>query len=181
MRVTTIAMLTENRPGVLARVCHLFSRRGFNLLSVCAERTDRFETYCITVVVRCDDEPTLEQIRKQLRKLIDVEEVTILSSAPHLERQVALVKVAAESGGRDRLVEEAKLFGASVADVGPKSITFELTSDEFRIESFLKMLEAHPILEVVRSGRIGLFKGDASCFNGRTAASQNASTISGAD
>jgi acetolactate synthase-1/3 small subunit len=172
MRVTTIAMLTENRPGVLARVCHLFSRRGFNLLSVCAERTDRFEVYCITVVVRCDDEPTLEQIRKQLRKLIDVEEVTILSSAPCIERQVALVKVSTESGVRDRLVEEAKLFGASVADVGPKSITFELTSDEFRIESFLKMLESHPIIEVVRSGRVGLFKGDASCFNGRPGASQ---------
>lgn len=169
MRVNTISMLTENRPGVLARVCHLFSRRGFNLLSVCAERTDRFETYCITVVVRCDDESTVEQIKKQLHKLIDVEEVTILSSAPYVERQVALVKVSAEPGQRDRLVEEAKVFGASVADVGPKSITFEITSDEFRIESFLKMLESHPILEVVRSGKVGLFKGDRPCFNGRPA------------
>jgi len=169
MRVNTIAMLTENRPGVLARVCHLFSRRGFNLLSVCAERTDRFEVYCITVVVRCDNEATVEQIRKQLRKLIDVEEVTILSSAPYVERQVALVKVTAESGNRERLVEEAKLFGASVADVGPKSITFEITSDEFRIDSFLKMLESQKIVEVVRSGKVGLFKGERPCFNGRVA------------
>jgi acetolactate synthase-1/3 small subunit len=170
MRVTTISMLTENRPGVLARVCHLFSRRGFNLLSVCAERTDRFEVYCITVVVRCDDESTVEQIKKQLRKLIDVEEVTILSTAPTVERQVALVKVAAEGGRRDGLVEEAKLFGASVADVGPQTITFEISSDEFRIESFLKMLESHRIIEVVRSGKVGLFKGDRPCFNGRSPA-----------
>jgi acetolactate synthase-1/3 small subunit len=162
-------MLTENRPGVLARVCQLFSRRGFNLLSVCAERTDRFEVYCITVVVRCDDEGTLEQIRKQLRKLIDVEEVTILSSAPFIERQVALVKVQAENGTREALVHEAKLFGANVADVGPRTITFEISSDEFRIESFLKMLESHHILEVVRSGKIGLFKGDRACFNERAA------------
>src|SRR5262249_31159245 len=104
MRVTTISMLTENRPGVLARVCQLFSRRGFNLLSVCAERTDRFEVYCITVVVRCDDEATLAQIRKQLQKLIDVEEVTILSSAPTVERQVALVKVLVQDGNREKLV-----------------------------------------------------------------------------
>ena len=167
MRVSTISMLTENRPGVLARVCQLFSRRSFNLLSVCAERTDRFEVYCITVVVRCDDDAMLEQIRRQLHKLIDVEEVTILSTAPSVERQVALVKVQAEDGGREKLVHEAKLFGAQVADVGPRTITFEISSDEFRIESFLKMLESHHILEVVRSGKIALFKGDRPCFNGR--------------
>ncbi len=169
MRVSTISMLTENRPGVLARVCQLFSRRSFNLLSVCAERTDRFEVYCITVVVRCDDEGTLEQIRKQLQKLIDVEEVTILSSAPFIERQVALIKVQVENGSREALVHEAKLFGAVVADVGPRTITFEISSDEFRIESFLKMLENQKILEVVRSGKVGLFKGDRPCFNGREA------------
>jgi len=159
-------MLTENRPGVLARICQLFSRRGFNLLSVCAERTDRFEVYCITVVVRCEDDATLEQISRQLQKQIDVEEVTILSSAPFVERQVALVKVQVENGTRNQLIEEARHFGAGVADVGPKSVTFEITSDEFRIDSFLKMLEAHRILEVVRSGKVGLFKGDRPCFNG---------------
>ena len=167
MRVTTISMLTENRPGVLARVCHLFSRRGFNLLSVCAERTDRFEVYCITVAVRCDDDATVEQIRKQLRKLVDVEEAVIVSSAPSLERQVALVKVAAEPGSRESLVEEARLFGASVADLGPRTITFEITSDEFRIESFLKMLEPRRVIEVVRSGKVALFKGDRPCFSPR--------------
>jgi len=167
MRMSTISMLTENRPGVLARICQLFSRRGFNLLSVCAERTDRFEVYCITVVVRCDDDATLDQIRKQLQKLIDVEEVTILSTAPFIERQVALVKVRVENGSRESVVDEAKLFGAVVADVGPKSITFEISSDEFRIESFLKMLESQRIIEVVRSGKIGLFKGDRPCFYGR--------------
>lgn len=178
MRVTTISMLTENRPGVLARVCHLFSRRGFNLLSVCAERTDRFEVYCITVAVRCDDESTVEQIKKQLHKLIDVEEVTILSSAPCLERQVALVKVAAEGASRERVVEEARVFGASVADVGPRTVTFELTSDEFRIDSFLKMLESHRVIEVVRSGKVGVFKGDRPCFNGRAASQGTAAARS---
>ena len=181
MRVSTVSMLTENRPGVLARICELFSRRGFNLLSVCAERTDRFEVYCITVVVRCDDENTLVQIAKQLQKLIDVEEVTILSSAPYIERQVALVKVGVENGTRERLVEEARLFGAIVADVGPRTITFELSSDEFRIESFLKMLECHRIIEVVRSGKVGLYKGDRPCFVGRAKAGTGAPVGSAAD
>lgn len=164
MRMTTISMLTENRPGVLARVCHLFSRRGFNLLSVCAERTDRFEVYCITVVVRCDDDRTLEQICKQLRKLVDVEEVTILSNAPTIERQVALIKVGVEEGRRDALVEESSHFSAKVVDLSPKCAIFELVSDEFRIESFLKFLEPYRVIEVVRSGKIGLFRGERHSF-----------------
>ena len=163
MHVSTIAMLTANQPGVLARVSHLFCRRSFNLLSVCAEKARVFDQYCITVAVQCDDR-TLEQIRKQLVKLIDVEEVTIVSQRPFIERQVALVKVRVHAGQRSAITSEAQLFGAQVADMGPSIVTFEITSDETRIDAFLKAMEPFGVLEVVRSGKVALYKGDSLCF-----------------
>lgn len=163
MQVTTIAMLTTNEPGVLARIAHLFCRRGGNLLSVCAEKARIFDQYCITVAVASDDR-TIEQIRKQLTKLVDVEEVTVVSQKPYVERQVALVKVTVQPGQRSIISEEGKLFGAVIADMGASTITFEITSDETRIEAFLKAMEPFGILEVVRSGKIALYKGDELCF-----------------
>ena len=173
MQVTTIAMLTTNEPGVLARIAHLFCRRGGNLLSVCAEKARIFDQYCITVAVSCDDR-TLEQIRKQLTKLIDVEEVTVVSQKPYVERQVVLVKVQVKPGHRAEVTEEAKLFGAHVADMGATTITFEITNDETRIDAFLKALEPYGILEVVRSGKIALYKGDELCFKKEFAESASA-------
>ena len=163
MQVTTIAMLTTNEPGVLARIAHLFARRGGNLLSVCAEKARVFDQYCITVAV-ASDERTIEMIRKQLTKLVDVEEVVVVSRKPYIERQVALVKVQVGPGQRSTIAEEGKLFGAQVADMGPTTVTFEITSDETRIEAFLKAMEPFGVVEVVRSGKIGLYKGDELCF-----------------
>jgi acetolactate synthase-1/3 small subunit len=173
MQVTTIAMLTTNEPGVLARIAHLFCRRGGNLLSVCAEKARIFDQYCITVAVACDDR-TLEQIRKQLTKLVDVEEVTVVSQKPYIERQVVLVKVQVRPGLRSEITEEGKLFGAHVADMGASTITFEITSDEARADAFLKALEPYGVLEVVRSGKIALYKGDELCFKKEFAESASA-------
>ena len=156
-------MLTTNQPGVLARVAHMFCRRSYNLLSVCAEKARIFDQYCITVAVQCD-ERTLEQIKKHLSKLIDVEEVSIVSQKPFIERQVALVKVRVAPGHRSAMTEEAKLFGAQVADMGPSAITYEITSDESRIDAFIKGMEPYGVLEVVRSGKVALYRGDELCF-----------------
>jgi len=163
MQVSTIAILTANEPGVMARVSHLFCRRSFNLLSVCAEKARVFNQYCITVAVKCDDR-TLAQIQKQLSKLIDVHEVTIVSQKPYIERQVALVKVRSSPGLRGQITEEAKLFGAQMADMGSGVMTFEITSDETRIDAFIKAMEHFGVVEVVRTGKVALYRGDELCF-----------------
>ena len=165
-RSTTICALTENRPGVLARIAGLFSRRGFNLLSVTAEQTARPDLYCITLVVQ-EDEAGLEQVSAQLSKLIDVEQVRVLSPSPAVERQLVLVKVKAANGGRTNIAEEAKVFDAGILHVGAESMTLELAGDPAQVDDFLKALEPFGILEVVRSGKISLLRSDDTTFEPR--------------
>ncbi|MBN1417827.1 MAG: acetolactate synthase small subunit [Planctomycetes bacterium] len=162
-RLTTIAILTENRPGVMARVSQLFSRRGFNLLSVNAEETDRRDLYCITVVVD-EDEATLEQISRQVMKLIDVEEVVVLSPRPTVERQVALVKVRAEGSDRVRISDEATVFGARIAHKGARSLTLEIADDAAQIDAFLEAMRPFGLIEVVKSGKVSLLRSDDPMF-----------------
>ncbi len=166
-RPTTICALTENRPGVLARIAGLFSRRGFNLLSVTAEEAETPDVYCITLVVQEDDRK-LEQVARQLFKLIDVEQVSVLSPRPTVERQLVLVKVSAANGARRAVAEEAEVFGAKVLHVGASSMTLELAGDPAQVEDFLKALRPFGILEVVRSGKISLLKSDETTFEPRT-------------
>jgi acetolactate synthase-1/3 small subunit len=165
-RPTTICALTENRPGVLARIAGLFSRRAFNLLSVTAEQTTSADLYCITLVVM-ENDAGLEQICKQLSKLIDVEQVVMLSPRPAVERQLVLVKVNAPNGQRAKVTQEAEVFKAQVLHVGAETVTLELAGDPAQINDFLKALEPFGILEVVRSGKISLLRSDASTFEPR--------------
>lgn len=165
-RPTTICALTENRPGVLARIAGLFSRRGFNLLSVTAEETKMPDLYCITLVVEEDDRK-LEQVARQLFKLIDVEQVSVLSPRPTVERQLILVKVTAADGKRSEVAKEAEIFNARVLHVGPKTVTLELAGDPAQTKDFLKALEPFGIIEVVRSGKISLLKSDETTFEPR--------------
>lgn len=166
-RPTTICALTENRPGVLARLAGLFSRRGFNLLSVTAEQTAAPDLYCITLVVQ-ENDAGLEQVCKQLSKLIDVEQVVLLSPRPTVERQLVLVKVEAADGARTRIAKEAEVFGASVLHVGAGSVTLELAGDPAQVDDFLKALEPFGIKEVVRSGKISLLRSDDTTFEPRS-------------
>ena len=165
-RSTTICALTENRPGVLARIAGLFSRRGFNLLSVTAEEAADPDIYCITLVVE-EDDAKLEQVSKQLFKLIDVEQVSVLSPRPTVERQLVLVKVRATNGARAKVAEEAEVFGARVLHVGAETMTLELAGDPAQTMDFLKALEPFGIVEVVRSGKISLLKSDEAMFRPR--------------
>jgi acetolactate synthase-1/3 small subunit len=162
-RSTTICALTENRPGVLARICGLFSRRGFNLLSVTAEETTSPDLYCITLVVE-EDDLKLEQVSRQLFKLIDVEQVSVLSPRPTVERQLLLVKVNAANGGRAEIARESEVFNARVSHVGAATMTLELAGDPAQTQDFLKALEPFGILEVVRSGKVSLLKSDETTF-----------------
>jgi acetolactate synthase I/III small subunit len=162
-RPTTICALTENRPGVLARIAGLFSRRAFNLLSVTAEEAASPDVYCITLVVE-EDDTKLEQVAKQLFKLIDVEQVSVLSPRPTVERQLVLVKVRAPNGDRGRVAQEANIFNARVVHVGAATMTMELAGDPAQVKDFLKALESFGILEVVRSGKISLLKSDETSF-----------------
>ena len=159
MRVSTVSMLTENRPGVLARICQLFSRRGFNLLSVCAERTDRFEVYCITVVVRCDDDATLDQIRKQLQKLIDVVHATDHTGDDAYETEIALVKLRADLHERTEILQVAENFGAKVTDYGQDSLMLRVYGASDKLDAFIALLRPYGMRELVRSGKILMVRG----------------------
>ncbi len=165
-RPTTICVLTENRPGVLARISGLFSRRGFNLLSVTAEKTTRDELYCITLVVQ-EDDAGLEQISLQLSKLIDVEQVSVISPRPAVERQLVLVKVNAANGNRAAVAEEAKVFNAHIIHVGAESISLELAGDPAQVDDFVNAMSAYGILELTRSGKISLLRSDQTMFEPR--------------
>lgn len=165
-RSTTICALTENRPGVLARIAGLFSRRGFNLLSVTAEEVGGPDLYCITLVVE-EDDAKLEQVSRQLFKLIDVEQVTVLSPRPTVERQLVLVKVRATNGARSQIAAEAQVFAARVLHVGAETMTLELAGDPAQTNDFLKAMAPFGVLEVVRSGKISLLKSDETTFRPR--------------
>lgn len=165
-RPTTFCVLTENRPGVLARIAGLFSRRGFNLLSVTAEQTIRKDLYNITLVVQ-EDDAGLEQVSTQLFKLIDVEQVSVISPRPAVEKQLVLIKMKGTNGNRAKIAEEAKVFGAEIIHVGAESISLELAGDPAQVDDFIKAMEPFGILELTKSGKISLLKSDSTTFDPR--------------
>jgi acetolactate synthase I/III small subunit len=158
MSVHTLSVLVENKPGVLARISGLFSRRGFNIDSLAVGPTED-ETYSrMTIVVDCASSP-LEQVVKQLNKLVNVLKIVELEPSRAVERELALVKVRADAAGRAQVVELAELFRARVVDVAPESLTIEATGDQGKIEAMLEMLAPYGIRELVRTGRVGLARG----------------------
>jgi acetolactate synthase-1/3 small subunit len=156
--VHTLSVLVENKPGVLARISGLFSRRGFNIDSLAVGPTED-ETYSrMTIVVDCASNP-LEQVVKQLNKLVNVLKIVELEPARSVERELVLVKVNAEAASRQQVIEVAGLFRARVVDVALETLTLEATGDQGKIEAMLEMLEPYGIRELVRTGRVGLARG----------------------
>ncbi len=158
MSTHTLSVLVENRPGVLARISGLFSRRGFNIDSLAVGPTEDETISRMTIVVDCADKP-LEQVVKQLNKLVNVLKIVELEPARSVERELVLVKVRADGTGRQQVVELAELFRARVIDVAPESLTLEATGNPGKIEAMLEMLAPHGIRELVRTGRVGLARG----------------------
>ncbi len=153
----TIAVLVENKPGVLARVSSLFRRRGFNIDSLVVGTTEREDISRMTIVVRGDDR-TLEQVMKQLNKLIEVIKVSDLSENS-VERELALIKVHAPPAKRSEIIEIANIFRARIVDVARDSFIIEITGDEDKINAFVDLMRQFGIKEMARTGKISMARG----------------------
>jgi acetolactate synthase I/III small subunit len=156
----TLSVLVENKPGVLARIAVMFRRRGFNIESLAVGPTERRDVSRITLRVECA-EHALEQIEKQIHKLVDVLRVNELASGESVERELALIKVAAPPSRRAELLALAEAFTARVADLGPDALVFEVVGPPEEIDSFEELVRPHGVKELVRTGRIGLARAAA--------------------
>jgi acetolactate synthase-1/3 small subunit len=157
----TLSVLVENTPGALARIAGLFSRRGFNIHSLAVGPTEHETVSRITIVVNVDDQP-LEQVTKQLNKLVNVLKVVELDPAGAVERELMLVKVKADVGSRGQVLETVQLFRAKVVDVASDAVTIEVTGDAEKLAAFLRVLEPFGIRELVQSGIIAIGRGGRS-------------------
>jgi acetolactate synthase-1/3 small subunit len=154
----TLSVLVENRPGVLARVAGLFKRRGFNIESLAGSITQDPTTSRMTIVVD-GEEAMIEQISKQLNKLIDVIKVIDYTFAPTLERELALVKVEATAQTRREILDLTHIFRATVVDVGESSMVIEITGDVEKVDAFIALVRPYGIKEIVRTGKIVMARG----------------------
>ncbi len=153
--IHTLSVLVEDKPGALVRVCQMFARRGFNIESLAVGPTEREAVSCITLRVNCEVHP-LEQIVKQMHKLVNVLRVRELEPGEAVERELALIAIAAPPERRAELMTLADVFHARVADVGPDTIVFEIVGEPEEIDSFEELVRPHGIRELNRTGRIGL-------------------------
>lgn len=154
----TLAILVENKPGVLTRVAGLFSRRGFNIESLAVGVTENPDTSRMTIVVSGDDH-VLEQVMKQLNKLIDVIRVSDLPAEESVNRELALIKVGVDSSTRAEVMQIVDVFRAKIVDVGIKSVVVEVTGDESKINAMEQLLRQFGIKEMVRTGKIAMNRG----------------------
>jgi len=156
----TISVLLENTPGALMRITSMFARRGFNIESLAVGPTERHEVSRITMRVNCDQR-TLEQIQKQMHKLVNVLRVQELEPGDALERELLLIKVAALPDRRAELIALGDVFHARVIDLGADALIFEVVGTAEELESFEELVRPHGIKELVRTGRVGLTRASA--------------------
>ncbi|MGN1084006.1 MAG: acetolactate synthase small subunit [Lachnospiraceae bacterium] len=153
-----LSILVENTAGVLSRISGLFSRRGYNIDSLSVGETENPKYSRMTVAVSGED-GILEQIRKQLAKLVDVVEIKELLPNESVCRELVLVKVQANQKQRSAIISVADIFRAKIVDVAPESLMVELTGNQAKIDAFIKLLEGFTIKEIVRTGITGLVRG----------------------
>jgi len=154
----TLSVLVEDKPGVLARVASLFSRRGYNIQSLAVGATEQKDMSRMTIVVNVDEAP-LEQITKQLNKLINVIKIVEQDEDNSVSRELALIKVRTDAATRGQVIEAVNLFRAKVVDVSTESLTIEATGTPAKLEAFLRVLEPYGIRELVQSGVVSLSRG----------------------
>jgi acetolactate synthase I/III small subunit len=157
----TLSVLVEDKPGVLARVAGLFSRRGFNIESLAVGPTELPEVSRMTIVVAVEDLP-LEQVTKQLNKLVNVLKIVELEPAVSVQRELLLIKVRADATVRSQVLETVQLFRAKVVDVAPEAVTVEATGTSDKLAALLRMLEPYGIREMVKSGMVAVGRGPRS-------------------
>lgn len=156
-----ISVLVENKPGVLAKVAGLFSRRGFNIESLAVGPTEDEKVSRITLLVK-GDEHSIEQVVKQLYKLINVIKIQELDPSNIVERELVLIKVSADSKTRAEILEIVNIFRANIVDVGNKSLMIEITGTEKKVSALEDLLRPYGILELVRTGKIACARGSKS-------------------
>ena len=157
----TLAVLVQNKPGVLTRIAGLFARRGFNIDSLAVGPTENPDVSRMTVVVDVEDLP-LEQVTKQLNKLVEVLKVVELAGIVSVQREILLVKVSADLQTRSHIIETAQLFRAKIVDVAAEAVTIEATGDSDKLQALLKILEPFGIREMVQSGMVAIGRGARS-------------------
>ncbi|MFL6163013.1 MAG: acetolactate synthase small subunit [Jatrophihabitantaceae bacterium] len=161
MSVHTLSVLVENKPGVLARVSGLFSRRGFNIESLAVGPTEHPEISRITILVSVEGN-ALEQVTKQLNKLVNVLKIVELEPGSAVQRELLLAKVRADETNRGAVVDIVELFNAKVVDVSPEALTVEMVGPPAKLEAMLRMFEPYGIREMVQSGMVALGRGPRS-------------------
>ncbi|MDD1720359.1 MAG: acetolactate synthase small subunit [Methanoregulaceae archaeon] len=167
MKPHTLSVIVENRAGVLSRVTGLFSRRGFNIESLAVGTSEEPGMSRITIVCIGDD-AQIEQVMKQLNKLIDVIKVSDITDNERVERELALIKVAAEPGtSRAEVMQIAEIFRAHIIDVGAKTLVMQVTGDSDKIDALEKLLRQYGVKELVRTGRIGILRGSKTVKSGK--------------
>jgi acetolactate synthase-1/3 small subunit len=157
----TLSVLVEDKPGVLARVAALFSRRGFNIESLAVGPTEHSSVSRMTIVVAVEDSP-LEQVTKQLNKLVNVLKIVELDPAASVQRELLLVKVRADLTSRSHVLETAQLFRAKVVDVAADAVTIEATGTTDKLAALIRVLEPFGIRELVQSGMVAVARGPRS-------------------
>lgn len=154
----TLSVLVEDKPGVLARVASLFSRRGYNIQSLAVGATEQKHMSRMTIVVSVEESP-LEQITKQLNKLINVIKIVEQEDDNSVSRELALIKVRADASNRGQVIEAVNLFRAKVVDVSTESLTIEATGTSEKLEALLRVLEPYGIREIAQSGMVSVSRG----------------------
>lgn len=157
----TLSVLVEDKPGVLTRIAGLFSRRGFNIESLAVGPTEHEEISRMTIVVNVDRSP-LEQVTKQLNKLVEVIKIVELDGAQSVKRELMLVKVKADVSTRGDVLDAVQLFRAKVVDVAPDAVTIMITGNEDKLADFLRIVEPFGIREIVQSGMVAIGRGARS-------------------
>ena len=158
MKQRILSILVDNTSGVLSRVAGLFSRRGYNIDSLTVGVTAD-PMYSRMTAVASGDDPVLEQITRQLEKLVDVRDIKVLKPDESVNRELILVKVKADAQTRQNVISVADIFRAKIVDVGMESLIVELTGAQNKLDAFLNLLQGYEILELARTGITGLSRG----------------------
>ena len=161
MSIHTLSVLVENKPGVLARIAGLFSRRGFNIDSLAVGPTEHPEVSRMTIVVNVEGSP-LEQVTKQLNKLVEVIKVVELDGSASVNRELLLVKVRADATTRGAVLDAVQLFKAKVIDVAPDALTIQAVGNAAKLADLMRILEPYGIRELVQSGQVAIGRGSRS-------------------
>ncbi|MFT4124040.1 MAG: acetolactate synthase small subunit [Microbacteriaceae bacterium] len=156
-----LSLLVEDKPGLLTRVAGLFARRGFNIESLAVGHTEIEGLSRITVVVDVEDLP-LEQVTKQLNKLVNVIKIVELDPAQSVQREHMLVKVRVDNATRSQVLEAVTLFRAHIVDVAPDALVVEVTGDSGKVQALLRMLEPYGVKEIAQSGLLAIGRGPKS-------------------